>query len=86
MFSDSLGDIWAKKEDLDDFREGLEGLFDDLSSGHKAVLSIITGCVAMMEERSCYCSTSPRITSTRPCLPRSYGLYPSYLSTVIALP
>lgn len=52
MFSDSLGDIWAKKEDLDDFREGLEGLFDDLSSGHKAVLSIITGCVAMMEERS----------------------------------
>lgn len=52
MFSDVLDGAWADKEEMEDFCGELRSSFDDLSSGHKAVLSIVTGCVAMLEERS----------------------------------
>ncbi len=52
MFDDTLANAWPSRKEYSEFRETLEGLFDGLSSGHKAVLSIITGCVAMLEERS----------------------------------
>ena len=52
MFSDVLDGAWASKEEMEGFCGELRSSFDDLSSGHKAVLSIVTGCVAMLEERS----------------------------------
>lgn len=52
MFDATLANTWPSRKEYSEFRETLEGLFDSLSSGHKAVLSIITGCVAMLEERS----------------------------------
>lgn len=52
MFDATLANAWPSRKEYSEFRETLEGLFGGLSSGHKAVLSIITGCVAMLEERS----------------------------------
>lgn len=52
MFDGTLANVWPCREKYSEFRVSLESLFDGLSSGHKAVLSIITGCVAMLEERS----------------------------------
>ncbi len=52
MFDNTLADVWPIREKYSEFREMLEGRFDNLSSGHKAVLSIVTGCVALLEERT----------------------------------
>ena len=52
MFSAALGPAWACRGDVKSFCAELKAAFDSLSSGHKAVLSIVTGCVATLEERS----------------------------------
>lgn len=62
LFADVLAEAWAMIEQVDwghvskgtrqSFSDELKTAFHRLSSGHKAVLSIVTGCVAMLEERS----------------------------------
>ena len=66
MFEEVLSKVWelgdaieASRKKEEDFSKEIEqygkeiiSAFDELSSGHKAVLSIISGCVATLEERS----------------------------------
>ena len=52
MFDETLADIWKLEEDMDGFKSAVVSAFERLSSGHKAVISIVTGCVASLEERS----------------------------------
>ena len=52
MFDETLGSVWGLREDMGRLKSEITRLFEGLSSGHKAVISIITGCVAFLEERS----------------------------------